>query len=482
MPNLAAPHLRDGQVVFLPPGTFGSYIFARAAKDAGNRAEIATAETGTLPWLARKQGPYAVRISGRGARLPTGVFPLRLAPHALGVIERAFPNAIEPCGDALSGALMNAGPIIHPPLITMNAGPIEHFDKWDIHKEGTQPAIRRVTDALDAERIAIREALGYGGPHFPLADHYSKDGEPWMYARDAHDQLTDSGDWSERLILVEHRYMLEDLRLGLSFLASVAGLAGVQTPLVKAFLAIGSAITGQDFAVTGRSLGFARPRRSRPGRIAKSSRRGFSMKPVIGCLGAGRMGRGIAVVFAFAGHQVVVVDFKEREASAFEALAAEAKAEIRSTLEILSRIDLLPAELVPTIAERITIVPRQEASCGAAALRCHLRRNAGNPRLEAGGAGRGLAAGGRRPDHRLDHVDDTGRRSRGIDRTPRPLPQCALAQSGLSGAADRIVSGAAHRAGSDGADEGAARRHRQGAGRLRGAAGLHRSAESRRWR
>ena len=56
------------------------------------------------------------------------------------------------------------------------------------------------------------------------------------------------------------------------------------------------------------------------------------MKPVIGCLGAGRMGRGIAVVFAFAGHQVVVVDFKEREASAFEALAAEAKAEIRSTL------------------------------------------------------------------------------------------------------------------------------------------------------
>src|SRR6267142_2825345 len=86
------------------------------------------------------------------------------------------------------------------------------------------------------------------------------------------------------------------------------------------------------------------------------------MKPVIGCLGAGRMGRGIAVVFAFAGHQVVVVDFKERDASAFDALAAEARAEIRSTLEILSRIDLLPPELVPTIAERITIVPRQEAA------------------------------------------------------------------------------------------------------------------------
>src|SRR4029453_9758778 len=109
--NLAAPHLRDGQVVFLPPGTFGSYIFASAARKAGNRAEIATAETGTLPWLARKQGPYVVRISGRGARLPTGVFPSRLAAHALGVIEAAFPNAIEPCRHALSGAPLNAGPI-----------------------------------------------------------------------------------------------------------------------------------------------------------------------------------------------------------------------------------------------------------------------------------------------------------------------------------------------------------------------------------
>jgi 3-hydroxybutyryl-CoA dehydrogenase len=32
----------------------------------------------------------------------------------------------------------------------------------------------------------------------------------------------------------------------------------------------------------------------------------------IACLGAGRMGRGIAVVFAYAGHPVTIVDFKPR--------------------------------------------------------------------------------------------------------------------------------------------------------------------------
>ena len=248
------PHLADGQVLFLPPGTFGSVLFAKMAREAGNRADAAFAETGTLPWLTRKHGPFEAAITVRAKRLPTGVFPLTRKEHALQVIAQAFPGVIEDCGDALSGALMNAGPIIHPPLITMNAGPLEHFERWDIHKEGTQAAIRRVTDALDAERIAVREALGYRGPHFPLADHYAKEGEEWMYGRGSHDRLTDSGDWRERIVLTSHRYMLEDTRIGLSFLISAGELAGMATPLARAFAAIGGAICGEDFMTTGRTL------------------------------------------------------------------------------------------------------------------------------------------------------------------------------------------------------------------------------------
>jgi opine dehydrogenase len=252
--RLLAPHLSDGQVVFLPPATFGSMIFAKAADHAGNHAAVSFAETGTLPWLTRKHGPWEVAITIRAKRLPVGVWPLTSADHAIDVIGRAFPGVIEPCGDALSAALMNAGPIIHPPLIVMNAGPIEHFERWDIHKEGTQAAIRRVTDALDAERIAVRAGFGYGSPHFPLAHHYATEGEPWMYGRGSHDRLTDSGDWRELIVLREHRYMQEDLRLGLSFLVSTAELAGVATPLAKSFLAIGGAICGDDFMKNGRSL------------------------------------------------------------------------------------------------------------------------------------------------------------------------------------------------------------------------------------
>ncbi|MDA0238571.1 MAG: NAD/NADP octopine/nopaline dehydrogenase family protein [Proteobacteria bacterium] len=249
-----APLLSDRQVVFLPPGTFGSYIFAKAMRDAGNRANVAFAETGTLPYLARKQAADHVRISVYATRLPTGVMPARDTDRAIAVLQRAYPS-VEPIEDALSGALMNAGPIIHPPLIIMNAGPMEHFDEWDIHNEGTQPSIRRVTDALDNERMAVREALGYGAPHFPLADHYDDSRDEWMYGNSSHDRLTDSGDWREDIDLQSHRYMLEDTALGLSFIASVADWVGVEAPLVKGLLAIGSAVVGEDFAKTGRTLG-----------------------------------------------------------------------------------------------------------------------------------------------------------------------------------------------------------------------------------
>jgi opine dehydrogenase len=136
----------------------------------------------------------------------------------------------------------------------MNAGPLEHFERWDIHNEGTQPSIRRVTDALDAERIAARQALGYAAPHFPLADHYRADGDEWMYGRRVHKKLTDSKDWRERIVLTEHRYMREDVEYGLAFLVSVCEWAGVPCPVARGLLALGSAVLGRDVRATGRTL------------------------------------------------------------------------------------------------------------------------------------------------------------------------------------------------------------------------------------
>jgi 3-hydroxybutyryl-CoA dehydrogenase len=73
----------------------------------------------------------------------------------------------------------------------------------------------------------------------------------------------------------------------------------------------------------------------------------------IACLGAGRMGRGIAVQFAYAGHDVELLDMKPRDDIA--ALREAALTEIRAALHMLAECGMGRAEDVPAIAARVSV-------------------------------------------------------------------------------------------------------------------------------
>jgi 3-hydroxybutyryl-CoA dehydrogenase len=79
------------------------------------------------------------------------------------------------------------------------------------------------------------------------------------------------------------------------------------------------------------------------------------------CLGAGRMGRGIAIVFAYAGYEVAIVDFKPRETSEFERLAEAAREEVRTTLANLARSGLFDERAIDRIASRVSVMPERDA-------------------------------------------------------------------------------------------------------------------------
>ena len=69
-------------------------------------------------------------------------------------------------------------------------------------------------------------------------------------------------------------------------------------------------------------------------------------------------------MFAFAGHEVDLIDLKRREGDAFAATRREALAEVEATLASLARIGLLDAGQVGRIATRVRVVP--DAAAGAA--------------------------------------------------------------------------------------------------------------------
>jgi opine dehydrogenase len=247
-----APHLDEGQVVLLTPGTLGSFVMAREIARVGGRLPLAFAETGTLPYLARLTGPAEVEAPVSAANLPTGVLPASRTEVVLERLRGLYP-AIRPCRDVLDAALTNAGPVIHPPLVLLNAGAIDQ-GRFDIHAAGTTPSARRLIDVVDAERVATRVGWGYPAPHYELATYYDPArAAEGLYGAGARERLAQSGLWNETLTF-QHRYVTEDVALGLPLLESAARTVGVETPAVTGLLLVFGALLEQRLQGRGRDL------------------------------------------------------------------------------------------------------------------------------------------------------------------------------------------------------------------------------------
>ena len=82
----------------------------------------------------------------------------------------------------------------------------------------------------------------------------------------------------------------------------------------------------------------------------------------IAALGAGRMGRGIGLVFAYAGYRVDVVDFKPRPAAEAARLRQAALEEIGATLSMLAAAGMLPESDRPKILSRVRALSFDEAA------------------------------------------------------------------------------------------------------------------------
>ncbi len=84
-------------------------------------------------------------------------------------------------------------------------------------------------------------------------------------------------------------------------------------------------------------------------------------------LGAGRMGRGIGHVFAYAGYRVDVIDFKARAPEEGARLRAAALLEIGANLALLRDLQVLGEAQRQTILGRIRVLPLEEAPAALAA-------------------------------------------------------------------------------------------------------------------
>jgi opine dehydrogenase len=249
MAEICAPVLRDGMTVVLIPGGFGSFVFYRVLQDSGIDKNITLAEVATLPYGARITSPESVIVHINAINLPTGVFPSTRTEQVVNTLQRLYP-AIIAADDILDVALNNVNPCIHTAPSILNAGRIEFADDFYLFREAMTPSVRRVMVAVDRERQAVREAWGYGPPHYGL-DPDTYEVFEGYFGRGGVDK---AGKKMRGPLSMKDRYITEDIPFGLVFYASAGDAAGVDTPACDALISLASIINGENYRHTGRTF------------------------------------------------------------------------------------------------------------------------------------------------------------------------------------------------------------------------------------
>jgi opine dehydrogenase len=167
-----APLTRNGQVILLIQGnTGGSLIMRRALDEAGCRAEIDVAEMDNYPYSCWRLSPTRIRPIVRKRWLQIATFPGNRIGAVFPRVSPLFPEAVAAPNSWYTG-FTNANAMLHVANCVANAGRIESGDSYKFYAEGVTPAVARLYEAINAERVAVAAALGASVPS--LADWFDR--------------------------------------------------------------------------------------------------------------------------------------------------------------------------------------------------------------------------------------------------------------------------------------------------------------------
>ncbi len=252
-----APLLRDGRLILLIQGnTGGSLVVRRALDQALCRAAVDIAEMDNYPYSCRRPAPTRIEPVVAKRWLQIAAFPGNRIAAVFPRLKPLFPQAVA-APDIVHTGLTNANAMLHVANCVGNVGRIESGGGYKFYAEGVTPAVARLYEAINAERVAVAAALGAAVPD--LADWFER-----VYGvREANlsetcRRLTYDPDGPYQATgtptSLDHKYIAEDVPVGLMPISALGTAAGVPTPAIDALLEIARAMTGKSFAAEARTL------------------------------------------------------------------------------------------------------------------------------------------------------------------------------------------------------------------------------------
>jgi len=265
MAEVCAPCVEDDQIIILMPGSGGSLEFAHIFKAQGVDKDILLCECCTLPYGARLTAPGHVLIHIEAVTLPTGVFPANRTDEAIATLQEVYP-AIVPTANVLEAAINNPNPIVHPAATVLSATRIEYSGgEFYLYREGMTPAVARLYEALERERLAILDRLDLKLHHYAnldargynlgetLEECHKRILNTSMDAAFGVDSI-EAGIQMKGPASMQDRFVTEDVPYGLVLLSTLGQLLDIPTPISDAIINLSGAINRIDYWAQGRGV------------------------------------------------------------------------------------------------------------------------------------------------------------------------------------------------------------------------------------
>lgn len=248
-----APYLRPNQIVILTPGAVGGALFVANSLKQLNVKGVHIGETSTLPYGCRLVSAFRVEVYDVAKDILFAMLPDRETERVLKLVQPILPNLIRG-KTVLETSLNYVNMLIHPVGMILNAGWIEHRQgDFAYYYDGISPAVARILDEVDQERLNILRALQL--EPIPFVEWFFRRGK--TETKESVYQAIHSSVPNRNFRAPEnlsHRFILEDVPFGLVPLSHFGRLLGVATPVMDALILLASRMFGKDFFREGNDL------------------------------------------------------------------------------------------------------------------------------------------------------------------------------------------------------------------------------------
>ncbi len=252
-----APLLRGGEIILLIQGnTGGSLVVRRALDAAGCEAAVDIAEMDNYPYSCWRLSPTRIRPIIAKRWLQIAAFPGHRIDAVFPRLAPLFPHA-NPAPTVAYTGFTNANAMLHVANCVANAGKIDRGEAYKFYAEGVTPSVARLYESINAERVAVAAALGATVPN--LADWFERTyGVRGATLSETCQLLTTNSDGPYQATgtpkSFEHKYVTEDVPVGLIPMRMLGTACGVPTPMIDAVIELVRGLTGKDFATEARTL------------------------------------------------------------------------------------------------------------------------------------------------------------------------------------------------------------------------------------